>query len=96
MKYTINNTEMVRDFMDFKYQIKIVFYKNGKFDIFPLDYNKNQENNNKILEIIEIPNIDNYKAIKKLKVYKALQNEIMNKKSNNIEVKFKWAQQRKL
>lgn len=89
MKYTINNTEMVRDFMDFKYQIKIVFYKNGKFDIFPLDYNKNQENNNKILEIIEIPNIDNYKAIKKLKVYQALQNEIMNKKSNNIEVKFK-------
>lgn len=89
MKYTINNDEMVRDFIDFKYQIKIVFYKNGKFEIFPLDYNKNQENNNKILEIIEIPSIEPYKVIKKLKVYKALQNEIMNKKSNNIEVKFK-------
>lgn len=88
MKYTINTEDMVQDFLDYNYKVKIVFYKNKKVEMYPLSY-EIDEDDKKIVDIVEIPNIEDYLAIKRLKVYQALQNEIMMKKSNQVEVTFK-------
>ena len=49
----------------------------------------NNENYKKIVDIVEIPNIEDYLAIKRLKVHEAIKNKIMMKKSNQVEVTFK-------
>lgn len=88
MKYTIKTEDMVQDFLDYNYKVKIVFYKNRKVEIYPLSY-EIDEDDKKIVDIVEIPNIEDYLAIKRLKVYQALQNEIMMKKNDKVEVTFK-------
>lgn len=88
LKYTIKIDDLMQDFLDFHYKVKIVFYKNGKWAMYPLNY-EIKEDDKKIVDIIEIPNIEDYLAIKRLKVYQALQNEIMMKKNDKVEVNFK-------
>lgn len=88
MKYTIKINDLMQDFCDFNYKVKIVFYKNGKWEMYPLNY-EIKEDDKKIVDIIEIPNIEDYLTIKRLKVYQALQNEIMMKKNDKVEVNFK-------
>lgn len=88
MKYTIKTEDMVQDFLDYNYKVKIVFYNNKKVEIYPLSY-KIDEDGKKIVDIVEIPNIEDYLAIKRLKVHEAIKNEIMMKKSNQVEVTFK-------
>lgn len=89
MKYTIKTEDMVQDFLDYNYKVKIVFYNNKKVEIYPLSY-KIDEDDKKIVDIVEIPNIEDYLVIKRLKVHEAIKNEIMMKKSNQVEVTFKW------
>lgn len=89
MKYTIKTEDMVQDFLDYNYKVKIVFYNNKKVEIYPFNY-KLDENDKNIVEIIEIPTIEDYLAIKRLKVHEAIKNEIIMKKSNKVEVTFKW------
>lgn len=88
MKYTINTSEMVQDFLDYHYKIQVVFYKNKKVEIYPLSYIIDEDDKN-VVEIIKIRDISNYSAIKRLKVYQALQNEIIMNKSDKVEVNFK-------
>lgn len=88
MKYTINVKDMVQDFLDFNYKVKIVFYKNGKWEMYPLSYELKEEDKN-IVDIIEMQNMEDYLAIKRLKVRKAIENEIMMKKNDKVEVIFK-------
>lgn len=88
MKYTIKTEDMVQDFLDYNYKVKIVFYNNKKVEIYPLSY-KIDEDDKKIVDIVEIPNIEDYLVIKRLKVHEAIKNEIMMKKSNQVEVTFK-------
>lgn len=88
MKYTINTSDMVQDFLDYNCKVQIVFYKNKKVEIYPLSYIIDEEDKN-IVEIIKIRDISNYSAIKRLKVYQALQNEIIMNKSDKVEVNFK-------
>lgn len=88
MKYTINTSDMVQDFLDYNCKMQIVFYKNKKVEIYPLSYIIDEEDKN-IVEIIKIRDISNYSAIKRLKVYQALQNEIIMKKNDKVEVNFK-------
>ena len=88
MKYTIKNNDLVQDFLDFNCKVQIVFYKNNKVEIYPLSYIVD-EDDKKIVDIIKISNIEDYGTIKKLKVYQALQNEIITKKSDKVEVNFK-------
>lgn len=88
MKYTIKTEEMVQDFLDYNYKVKIVFYNNKKVEIYPLSY-EIDENDKKIVDIVEIPNIEDYLAIKRLKVHEAIKNEIMMKKNDKVEVTFK-------
>ncbi|NMW84715.1 hypothetical protein HKO22_03015 [Peptoniphilus sp. AGMB00490] len=87
MKYTIKNDDMVQDFLDFNCKVKIIFYKSGKVEMYPLNYKI--EEDKKILNIIKIANIKDYGAIKGLKIYQALQNEIMMNKTDEVEVIFK-------
>ena len=88
MKYTIKINDLMQDFCDFNYKVKIVFYKNGKWEMYPLNY-EIKEDDKKIVDIIEIPNIEDYLAIKRLKVYQAIMNEIEMKKNDQVEVIFK-------
>lgn len=88
MKYTIKTEDMVQDFLDYNYKVKIVFYNNKKVEIYPLSY-KIDEDDKKIVDIVEIPNIEDYLAIKRLKVHEAIKNEIMMKKNDKVEVTFK-------
>lgn len=88
MKYTIKNDDLVQDFLDFNCKVQIVFCKNNKVEIYPLSY-MIDEDDKKIVDIIKISNIEDYGKIKKLKVYQALQNEIIMKKSDKVEVNFK-------
>lgn len=88
MKYKINNNDMVQDFLDFNCKVKIVFFKSGKVEIYPLGYGID-ENDKKIVKIIKISNIKDYEVIKNLKVYEMLQNEIMMNKTDEMEVIFK-------
>lgn len=88
MKYTIKTEDMVQDFLDYNYKVKIVFYNNKKVEIYPLSY-KIDEDGKKIVDIVEIPNIEDYLAIKRLKVHEAIKNEIMMKKNDKVEVTFK-------
>ncbi len=88
MKYIIKTEDMVQDFLDYNYKVKIVFYNNKKVEIYPLSY-KIDEDGKKIVDIVEIPNIEDYLAIKRLKVHEAIKNEIMMKKNDKVEVTFK-------
>lgn len=88
MKYTIKTEDMVQDFLDYNYKVKIVFYNNKKVEIYPLSY-EIDEDDKKIVDIVEIPNIEDYLAIKRLKVHEAIKNEIMMKKNEKVEVTFK-------
>lgn len=88
MKFTINTADMTQDFIDYNCKVQIVFYKNKKVEIYPLSYIIDEDDKN-VLEIIKIRDIADYGAIKRIKVYQVLQNEIMTKKSKKVEVTFK-------
>lgn len=88
MKFTINTAEMTQDFIDYNCKVQIVFYKNKKVEIYPLSYIIDEDDKN-VLEIIKIRDIADYSAIKSLKVYQVLQNEILMNKSDKVEVNFK-------